>query len=51
VLPKRQVIWAALLLGGGVYAALSGLRRLERRAVASGPPVSRRSQPPAPLAS
>jgi UDP-GlcNAc:undecaprenyl-phosphate GlcNAc-1-phosphate transferase len=51
VLPKRQVIWAALLLGGGVYAALSGLRQLERRAVASGRPLSRQSQPPAPLAS
>lgn len=34
VLPKEQVLWAVVLLGAGVYAALSFLRHLERRAKA-----------------
>ena len=34
VLPKQQVLWAALLLAAGVYAALAYLRRLERRTTA-----------------
>jgi UDP-GlcNAc:undecaprenyl-phosphate GlcNAc-1-phosphate transferase len=50
VLPKRQAIWAALLLGAGVYAALDGLRRLERRAGASGRLASRRAPGPTSLA-
>jgi UDP-GlcNAc:undecaprenyl-phosphate GlcNAc-1-phosphate transferase len=50
VLPKRQVVWAALLVGGGVYAALRWLRWLERRAATSGAAASQRSQTPGPLA-